>query len=1390
MRLIFSKVLNTEQSWQIHRPIIISFIVAVGLMMVFFAISLSWMNDALERDSYNTIGQNVSSAFKTIVDENIHTMEAALLQMRDNPSFSAPFQNGNREELLALVQKAFDTLRKQHGITHLYFHKANRENFLRVHNPLEFGDQVNRHTLVEAQKRGELTSGIELGATNTLTLRVVGPWIIQNETIGFIEFGMEVQSFLKSIKDILHLDLAIFIDKKVLDRQAWEKGMSLLARSSDWQRYEEVVLSASTTLEAPPELQFHLYQNKNKVALINQENVPFLGFDHYHFVSMPIKNSSQRTIAKLVAIFNDTATESVIKNHLLALLLANLVTSVLVGFIFHRFLKYLESRLHQAGSELRHSEQRLRAILDTAMDAIIAIDTDSRILEFNPAAEKIFGFRKEDVLGKSLGQTIIPPEKWEQHSLGLARYLATGEKRMLNQHIEVTAMDIHGARIPTEISITVTKDKEFTFFTAYMRDITARKQMLTSLEDAISSSELANQGLREEVLRHEKTLSLLQASEERFRSVTMSIWDAIVAVDQTQKIIFWNRGAETLFGYTQEEALDNNLSMLIPARFEKSHTLGMQRCLSQRGHGPLVGQTTELTGVHKSGHEFPLELSLNSWMTSEGPYFSAIIRDITERKRTEETLLEAKESAEKANQAKSIFLAHMSHEIRTPMNTIIGMGYLLSQSLHEPVQRNQMQKIQNAAETLLGIIDNILDFSKIEAGRMVLERLPFDLFNIMEKISGMISQQAEQKGLEVVFALPAQLPHALIGDALRLEQILLNLCTNAIKFTHAGEVIIAIEAVENNAPNIKLRFSVRDTGIGLSEEEIGRLFQAFAQADSSTTRHYGGTGLGLAICKRLVEMMGGEISVSSKSGEGSEFVAIIPFEQQYPGCEGKSKASAIPALRVLVVDDNDCARHVLQSMVKDLGFECVTACSGESALLELEQTVGGQQKNYDIVLLDWRMPCLNGIETARHIKNHIQFAKPPVIVMVTAFGRQDVLEAAKDAGIEGIMLKPVTPSTLLDTIVSSHGGMELSDGETAVKASDQMNSTRNLQGVRILVVEDHEVNWQVMEGILHKAGALVTWAGNGQIALDLLIGGNKPFDCVLMDLQMPVVDGYDTTRILRHHFSKETLPIVAMTAHALKSERDKCMALGMNDYLTKPVHIKTLLASLAEVIGHKWPILNSLPTSPLVPVTEMNKVPKEAPLYGINRSEALDRIDGDEELLDRMLEIFANKYVSLEMEFTTAFSQGDRAAIRHLAHAVKGAAGAIAAGKVVELASHLESLSQRSELGECAEVAQQLNQETGRLVQDIFRHSFGSPQPILPPCQAMIQDKVVLKERLTELHTMLEDQDIGAREFFLDLKNSLEQHAGRELVTSMEQSLFKLEFAGAATTIAEILKSL
>jgi len=647
-----------------------------------------------------------------------------------------------------------------------------------------------------------------------------------------------------------------------------------------------------------------------------------------------------------------------------------------------------------------------------------------------------------------------------------------------------------------------------------------------------------------------------------------------------------------------------------------------------------------------------------------------LLVDISDQKRVAAELAQAKAKAEEATQMKSMFLANMSHEIRTPMNAIIGLSHLALKTPLNAKQRDYVSKVHNAGTSLLAIINDILDFSKIEAGKLEIETTDFRLDDVISSVTTLTAQKAHEKGLEFLAHLAPGLPEVLLGDPLRLGQILTNFVNNAVKFTETGEIRLEIQQVERTGEKVQLKFSVRDTGIGMNQEQAAKLFQPFTQADMSTTRKHGGTGLGLTICLRLVELMGGRIWLDSEPGAGSTFYFTAWLGVGTATATGKLVPEQLAQLRVLVVDDNPAAREILQEPLRNLTSRVDVVASGREAIAAIQQHDAGEP--YDIVFMDWRMPGMDGLQASRHIKCDETLKHPPHIVLVTAFGREEVREEAERLELDGFLVKPVTKSMIVDTLVNVFA----QEGEAVAVATDGGQATR-LRGASILLTEDNEINQQIAVELLEGAGALVTVANNGRETVDLLSNGPQPppFDLVLMDLQMPEMDGYQATAKLRADARFVQLPIIAMTAHATMEEKQRCLAAGMNDHISKPIDPDNLF----ETVGRFYKPADSTPAADrtaeprptLPPAGPADVLPNVA---GLDTQDGLTRVAGNRKLYLKILRQFADQQGAAPTQIAEALARNDPATAERLAHTVKGVAGNLGARPIQQAAGALEKL--------------------------------------------------------------------------------------------------------------------
>ena len=803
---------------------------------------------------------------------------------------------------------------------------------------------------------------------------------------------------------------------------------------------------------------------------------------------------------------------------------------------------------------------------------------------------------------------------------------------------------------------------------------------------------VVNEQLQKEVTERKQAESTLRKSEEKYRTIFDNSTEGLFQTTPDGRVLIANPAIARMLGYDSPEEfiagtqdLASDLYVDSPRRDEFWKLMNAENCVMD----------FEFRAYKKD--RSIIDVSMNSHVITDDSghilYFEGAIESITEKKRVEELKI-AKEAAEAATRSKSEFLANMSHEIRTPMNALIGLSGLALSTDLTPKQMDYLRKIEFSAKALLGIINDILDFSKIEVGKMEMESIDFYLEDVLNNLSTMVGMKTAEKELELLFHVADDVPTALIGDPLRLGQILLNLAGNSVKFTEAGQISVRIERGEVGQGIVPgktaLRFTVSDTGIGMTSEQVGRLFHAFTQVDGSTTRKYGGTGLGLTISKRLVEMMGGAIHVESEPGRGSSFIFTSHFGLQK---KGKKIDSEIPldirGMRVLVVDDNPTAREILSEALESLSFEVGQAASGREAITELEAT--NADRPYQLILMDDKMPGMDGIDVSQRIKADARLAKIPAILMVTAYGREEIRSQAEEAGIDAFLAKPVSRSHLFDTIMEVFG--RRADHRTCIlmKKPQAWDELKNIRGARVLLVEDNEINQQVATELLEQSGMVVTVAENGQKGLEA--AQSFAYDLVFMDMQMPVMDGYLATKEIRKW--EEALPdvsagirprirIVAMTAHALVDEREKCIEAGMDDYLGKPIDPDELFGKLLKWVKPRK-IEQVQETAEMPSVIIKKEEPKPVRQEGLPEIPGLDtnlglkRVMGRKAVYLDILRKYIDNQASLPAKIRHRLDADDYGTAERLAHTAKGVNGNIGAMNLQELAAQVEKAIKNGE---------------------------------------------------------------------------------------------------------------
>ena len=919
--------------------------------------------------------------------------------------------------------------------------------------------------------------------------------------------------------------------------------------------------------------------------------------------------------------------------------------------------------------QLERAKRFAEQVIATANVMVLGLDPRGRVLFLNAAGEALTGYAEPELLGRDWFSVLLRSEAEASNRELFARAVATGEPLAAFENT-IWTKNGEARRVLWSNSIVLNPEGE-RISVAFGVDVTEQRKAEVALIEH-------QQNLEKIVAARTAELAATTDSLRALNEEQQAIFDASTAgivLLRERRVIRCNRTMERALGYGPGELVgcSSRIWFTDEARFLEVGR-NVERAFAA---GDTYREEVEL--VRKDGSRFWARLNA-ALVDRDDPSkgVAGMLLDITVERAAIAEIERARGVAEEAARAKADFLANMSHEIRTPMNAIIGMAHLALRTELTPRQRDYLAKIQGASEHLLGIINDILDFSKSEAGKLELEQAEFDLEKMLGNVTTLLSERVVAKGLELVLDVAPDVPRTLVGDELRIRQVLLNFCSNALKFTEQGELAVVVRALERGERDALLEFAVRDTGIGLSEEQKGRLFQSFQQADTSTSRRYGGTGLGLVISKRLIDLMQGEIGVDSVVGEGSTFWfrarlgigrALAPALLPSPDLRGA---------RMLVVDDNGTARTVLKDMLSRMGFVVDEAASGAAAL-ECVRQAARANRDYAVVFLDWRMPGMDGVATARRIRD-LGLAAPPRCVMVTAHGREELMQEAAACNVASVLLKPVAPSLLFDTLMQVLGGRGRPAPVTGASAVDVREDLAALRGARILLVEDNELNQEVAQAMLEAFGLIVDIAENGQVAVDKV--QDASYDLVFMDMQMPVMDGLAATRAIRRLPGTGVVPIVAMTANVLQQDRERCFEAGMNDYLGKPIEPALLTAALKRWIKPRGA------GGGQSGMRAAGQAGLALDIEGLDVDGALRRVAGNAPFLLSMLRRFVDVNRHVVADIAHLLEAGDRAGAERRAHTLKGGAATLGATRLHAAATDLEAALH--EQPESAETAQRL----------------------------------------------------------------------------------------------------
>ncbi|AUH50044.1 hybrid sensor histidine kinase/response regulator [Chromobacterium sp. ATCC 53434] len=1021
----------------------------------------------------------------------------------------------------------------------------------------------------------------------------------------------------------------------------------------------------------------------------------------------------------------------------------------------------LEQQVEERTSQIRIYSALQNAILASAGYAIIATDTDGTVTLFNPAAERMLGYLADDMIGKA-----------SMASFHLAAELEAEAARQTAELGEEIAAGFDA--IVARLRHQTTDERQWTYVRRGGRELPAQLTV-SRLENEVGDI-TGYLGIASDITQREEDRRNLESARDQLVKAAevaeLGIWSWQIDSDALE----WNERMFEIYDIPRSFQQFGLYYNHWRARIHPDDVATVEHQLQAALEGGDVFNPT-FRIVRQDGEiRYVQAAALIEYGPGGKPSrMLAINRDVTLQREQENWLLEAKTAADSASRAKSEFLANMSHEIRTPMNAVLGMLQLLQQTGLDIRQADYTEKAMSAARTLLGILNDILDFSRVEVGKLTLDPHPFSIDKLLRDIGVILSANVGNKDVEVLFDIDPALPEWIVSDALRLQQVLINLSGNAIKFTEQGEVVLSARLLQQEEGRIRIAFAVRDTGIGISPEQCQRIFEGFSQAETSTARRYGGSGLGLAISQRLVTLMGGQLSVESTQGQGSVFSFEIACEAaDPPQAAAATGVVSLQNLRCLVIEDNDSARQAQSAILRSFGWQVDVAGSGEEALELVEARPDGA--DYDIVLVDWRMPGMDGWETCSRLRRMQSGRHTPVIVMVTAYGRELFAQRQKQQpGIfDSFLIKPVTASMLFDAVADAHA----SHGQPAPLPTRAPHIEPRLAGLRLLLVEDNPTNQQVARELLSNEGAAIDVADCGQDALVAVQKASPLYDLVLMDIQMPDMDGYTVTRLIRASFSAEQLPIIAMTANVMPADKEAALEAGMNDHVGKPFDLGQLVSVIHRHTG-------GADTMPAEPPPASIQPPPAADAGLLNSRAALPRFGGNQEIYRRTLLSFADEVQGLIATLQTAAEQRQREPAVQTLHTLKGLAATVGAEALsADAAAAEKTLRDPSQPwpDDFAALRQAAPQAAAAARELAGQLLASAPRPSTPPPQAN-ED---LSRELSALRRLLNEANLEALQTFNQLQQRYQDTMPQQF-GALSDAIMQMDFAAAARLCDDIL---